>query len=531
MNTKQLKAKVLDLAIHGKLLSPETVAELKKSPDYETADVLLEKIRKEKEEKIAKGELKRDKKDSFIFVGDDKRHYEKFADGTVKDIEDEIPFDVPEGWAWASLSEIANLYTGNSINENDKANKYSNLKEGLFYIATKDIDFEGKVNYNNGIRIPLSESKFKIAPAESTLLCIEGGSAGRKIGFIDQDVCFVNKLCCFHSDQLSNLYLFYYLQSRTFIDLFNSNKSGLIGGVSLNLLKSIFIPVAPAIEQDLISQTIATYLEKITSLNKDKETLELTIKKAKSKLLDLAIHGKLVPQDANDEPASILLEKLRAEKEEKIAKGELKRDKNDSYIYKGSDNCYYQKFADGKEINITDELYFNLPKGWIYAKYGSFVTFTGGSQPPKSTFEYKKTKDNIRLIQIRDYKTDKFITYIPKTKARRFCSKEDVMIGRYGPPIFQILRGIEGAYNVALMKAETDSRLMSREYLFYLLQERRLLTLLESISDRTCGQDGVNITVLENYIVGIPPLAEQKRIVEKIENAFAKLDSIAKQLE
>ncbi len=161
---------------------------------------------------------------------------------------------MPEGWAWTSLSEIANLYTGNSINENEKANKYSNLKEGLFYIATKDIDFEGKVNYNNGIRIPLSESKFKIAPAESTLLCIEGGSAGRKIGFIDQDVCFVNKLCCFHSDQLSNLYLFYYLQSRTFIDLFNSNKSGLIGGVSLNLLKSIFIPVAPAIEQDLISR-------------------------------------------------------------------------------------------------------------------------------------------------------------------------------------------------------------------------------------------------------------------------------------
>ena len=121
-----------------------------------------------------------------------KRHYEKFADGTVKDIEDEIPFDVPEGWAWASLSEIANIYTGNSINENEKANKYSNLKEGLFYIATKDIDFEGKINYNNGIRIPLAESKFKIAPAESTLLCIEGGSAGRKIGFINQDVCFVN---------------------------------------------------------------------------------------------------------------------------------------------------------------------------------------------------------------------------------------------------------------------------------------------------------------------------------------------------
>lgn len=98
MNTKQLKAKVLELAIHGKLLSLETVAELKKSPDYETADILLEKIRKEKEEKIAKGELKRDKKDSYIFVGDDNRHYEKFADGSITDVENELTFEVPEGW-------------------------------------------------------------------------------------------------------------------------------------------------------------------------------------------------------------------------------------------------------------------------------------------------------------------------------------------------------------------------------------------------------------------------------------------------
>ena len=112
MNTKQLKAKVLDLAIHGKLLSSETIAELNKSPDYETADVLLEKIRKEKEEKIAKGELKRDKKDSYIFVGDDKRHYEKFADGTITDVEDELTFEVPEGWSIIHLQHIGNFQGG-----------------------------------------------------------------------------------------------------------------------------------------------------------------------------------------------------------------------------------------------------------------------------------------------------------------------------------------------------------------------------------------------------------------------------------
>ena len=186
MNTNALRQKILDLAIHGKLV--------KQDPADESAAILLERIRTEKEKKIASGELKRGKNDSYIFFCDDNRHYEKFADGRVKDIENEIPFAVPEGWAWTSLSEIANIYTGNSINENEKNNKYSNVSDGLFYIATKDIDFKGVINYENGIKIPFSESKFKIAPAQSSLICIEGGSAGRKIGFINKEVCIVNSL-------------------------------------------------------------------------------------------------------------------------------------------------------------------------------------------------------------------------------------------------------------------------------------------------------------------------------------------------
>ena len=111
MNTKALRQKILDLAIHGKLLPLEKVEQIRKD---EPASILLEKIRAEKQEKIAKGELKKDKNDSFIFVGDDKRHYEKFADGSVKDIEDEIPFDIPDGWSWCRLNEIANIARGGS---------------------------------------------------------------------------------------------------------------------------------------------------------------------------------------------------------------------------------------------------------------------------------------------------------------------------------------------------------------------------------------------------------------------------------
>lgn len=225
----------------------------------------------------------------------------------------------------------------------------------------------------------------------------------------------------------------------------------------------------------------------------------------KQKILDLAIRGKLVPQNPADEPASVLLERIKAEK---------------ATSTKGKKGIETNLLIDDSDIP------YKKPSGWVFARVKDFIKITGGSQPAKEFFEFEKTENNIRLIQIRDYKSDKFITYIPKDKAKRFCSKDDVMIGRYGPPLFQILRGIEGSYNVALMKAESDERLMYKEYLFYLLKDNVLLKLLESVSDRTCGQDGVNMYVLNNYIFGIPPLAEQKRIVAEIDRWFKWIDEL-----
>ena len=189
---------------------------------------------------------------------------------------------------------------------------------------------------------------------------------------------------------------------------------------------------------------------------------------------------------------------------------------------------HYEKFADDSVKCIEDEIPFELPDGWAWLRLQSFIDFIGGSQPPKSTFEYSPSDDNIRLIQIRDYKTDKFMTFIPRDKARRFCSKNDVMIGRYGPPIFQILRGLEGSYNVALMKAVADPQIMLNDYLFYLLQDGELLRMLESLSDRTCGQDGINMYELNRYIVGIPPLNEQRRIIDFIEKAVPLVENVTK---
>ena len=253
----------------------------------------------------------------------------------------------------------------------------------------------------------------------------------------------------------------------------------------------------------------------------------MNTKALRQKVLDLAIHGKLVPQNPNDESAEVLLKTIRDEKAEKIKKGELKADKKDSFIFVGSDKRHYEQFADGTVKDIEDEIPFEVPEGWAVARMGTYITFTGGSQPPKETFEYNKTEENIRLIQIRDYKTDEYATYIPKKLARRLCSKTDVMIGRYGPPLFQILRGIEGAYNVALMKAESKPELIQNDYLYYLLQDGVLLHFLESLSDRTCGQDGVNMYELNNYLILIPPYEEQSRIIHRIEETLSIINNLS----
>ncbi len=161
------------------------------------------------------------------------------------------------------------------------------------------------------------------------------------------------------------------------------------------------------------------------------------------------------------------------------------------------------------------------PVSWKQTSLGEVCEFVGGSQPPKSAFVDKNGPDVIRLIQIRDYKSDKHITFIPKKLARRFCSKTDVMIGRYGPPLFQILRGLEGAYNVALMKAQPKTEALDLEYLYVLLRGDVLLKYVEAGSDRTAGQDGIRKELLFPYPVFLPSLEEQAEIVRRVESLFA----------
>ncbi len=178
------------------------------------------------------------------------------------------------------------------------------------------------------------------------------------------------------------------------------------------------------------------------------------------------------------------------------------------------------------------------PKGFPRYTVGEVIEFQGGSQPDKKHFEFEPTPDNVRLIQIRDYKSDKFITYIPRAMAKRFCTADDIMIGRYGPPIFQILKGIEGSFNVALMKA--TPKMGNREFVRQFLKQDCLLEYLESLSKRTAGQDGIQMDKLKAYPFPYPPIELQEQFaafVEQtdkskltIQQSLDKLESLKKSL-
>jgi len=161
-----------------------------------------------------------------------------------------------------------------------------------------------------------------------------------------------------------------------------------------------------------------------------------------------------------------------------------------------------------------------IPSGWKATILGEIASFIGGAQPAKEEFIYEEKEGYIRLLQIRDYKSDDYKTYIPIQKARRFCSKDDVMIGRYGPPVFQILRGLEGSYNVALMKAEPIKG-VDKNFLYYLLKQDSLFNLIDRLSQRTAGQSGVDMDALKSYPVLLPPLSEQYRIATLLDKANA----------
>ena len=481
-----------------------------KPENWESATVLLEKIRAEKAEKIKKGlpagrrgELKADKKDSFIFVGSDKRHYEQFADGTVKDIEDEIPFEVPEGWAWCRLGNIGKWQSGTTPN-----------KKNLDYYKNGTIPWLLTGDLNDGLvtEIPncitekaLKETSLKINPIGSVCIAMYGATIG-KLGILNTPAT-TNQACCvcYEFYGINNKYLFYFLKEHK-EEFIQQGFGGAQPNISKEKIVDTFIPLPPLSEQECIVKSIETYFEQIDSLEENKYDLQTAIKQAKSKILNLAIHGKLVPQDPNDEPAEELLKRIST-----------------------SDNRPYEKIEEG-------DIPFEIPPSWKWTTIKNIVNYIGDGDWIESKDQSDK---GIRLIQTGNIgfgtfkdKEGKYHYISENTFSRLGCNEifeGDILISRLPEPVGRacILPKVPERMITAVdcTIIRLNEELFQKElFVYYTISNK----YLELIKENCTGTTRLRISRsnLEKIFIPIPPLNEQKRILNRIKKLFETLDEI-----
>lgn len=516
MNTKALRQKVLDLAIHGKLVP--------QNPNDESATVLLEKIRAEKAEKIKKGELKADKKDSFIFTKEcefdedklgkcssgtrHKRHYEQFADGTVKDIEDEIPFEVPEGWAWCRLTNVAITELGKTLDA--KKNK----GESYDYLCALNVKWY-TFDFTTLKQIRLEEKeKERYLVRKGDLLICEGGDVGRSaIWESDNPIYYQNALHRVRFYQNINQYFF--------LHVLNYYKNiGLIddvsGGVTIkhftqNSMQKLLFPLPPLAEQERIVSVIKNIFSQIDTLDQNKSDLQTAINKTKSKILDLAIHGKLVPQDPNDEPAEELLKRIAT-----------------------SDNRPYKK--------IEEEEPYELPSNWSWCYLCDICSKIKRGKSPKYT-----DKSTIMAFAQKCNQKDgptslEKALYIDESSLKKYQEDEkmqfnDIVInstgtgtlgrvGIFNCPIPDDVNAVYPDSHVTTVRILPE---IDKLYCYYFIKNKQ--SYLETMGEGSTNQKELKPDTISSLYFPLPPYSEQLRIVSKIEELFSYLDKISFNLE
>ena len=488
MDTKALRQKILDLAIRGKLVPQD--------PNDEPASVLLERIRAEKQQMVKDGKLKpKDiKNDTVIFKDDDNLHYEKFSGGTVKCIEDEIPFDVPNNWEWCRFGS----YTLNRDSERKPVSSVQRKKVKKIY------DYYGA----SGVIDQTDSFLFD----EELLLIGEDGAnllaRTKPIAFLADGKYWVNNHahCIDSIDKRLLKFICIYINA---INLFQYITGSAQPKLNQDNMNKILIPIPPKAEQEKILESIKIILSNINDIDLLKGKLQSNIANAKSKILDLAIRGKLVPQNPNDEPASVLLERIRAEKEELIKQGKIKRDKKESVIFKGDDNPYYQ----------------DLPETWELVNFKDCATLISGRDLNKN--EYNAESIGIPYITGASNFINENILINRWTTVPKIVSEvNDILItckGTVGELAINKYGNIHIARQIMAIRIYKNINL---EYIKFFLE-----SIVMEIKKTANGLiPGISRDDILSLNIPLPPLAEQKRIVDEIEKIFATLDDIANQV-
>ena len=479
MDTKKLRQKILDLAIHGKLVPQD--------PNDEPASVLLERIRAEKERLVKEGKIKKSK----AAKTSDTPHYEN------------VPFEVPSSWVWCKLGDIAYVASGSTPSkESFVANGIPYIK--MYNLRNQKIDFDFQPQY---IKEEIHNGKLQRSRTEigDLIMNIVGPPLG-KLAIIphslpqanfNQAAVLIRPLQ--HKEILVN-YLFYYLSEMSEINSISTKGSAGQINISLTQSQNMRIPLPPLTEQQRIVAEIDCWFTLINQIEQGKTNLQITIKQAKSKILDLAIHGKLVPQDPTDEPAFELLKRINP-------KAEIT-----------CDNGHYGKMP------------FEIPNSWLWLSHNDILEISGGSQPAKSYFKETPENGYIRLYQIRDYGEHPVPVYIPIELASKTTQKGDILLARYGGSLGKVFIAEDGAYNVAMAKVILKfEHLLDKEFVYFYYLSKLYQDKLQTIS-RT-AQAGFNSSDFEDMYFPLPPIEEQQRIVHRIKSLYLAIDNIQKALE
>ena len=517
MNGKQLKNSILQWAIQGKLVPQD--------PNDEPASVLLDKIRQEKERLIKEKKIKRDKNASIIYRGEDNSYYEKMlATGEVKCIDEEIPFEIPQGWEWCRVSSLFQINPKVVAEDNTSAafipmeaisagydsefryyeKKWGEIKSGYTAFADNDIAFA------------------KITPCfqNRKSAIFEGLPNGIGAGTTEL------KILRTYGETINRWFVLYFLESPYFIDEATFKGTANQQRIIVGYLENKLFPVPPLAEQERIVSKIGLVMPVIDKYSKSQEHLdkmntELNEYLEKS-ILQEAIQGKLVSQIAEEGTAQELLEQIKTEKLKLVKEGKLKKSAlNDSVIFRGDDNKYYEQI--GANCNdITDEIPFDLPYNWCWCRFSNIVSMTIGKTPARGEQTYW-INGKYNWVSISDM-VDGGTISTTKEKVSDLAIKEifSAPISEKGSLLmsFKLSIGktsildIDAYHNEAIItiRPVIDKEYAMRNYLF------KVLPLIANLGDSKDAIKGktLNSKSLANLLIPLPPLQEQQRIIERI---------------
>ncbi len=521
MNGKQLKNSILQWAIQGKLVPQD--------PNDEPASALLERIRVEKAKLVKEKKIKKDKNESIIYRGEDNSYYEKFlATGEVKCIDDEIPFEIPKGWEWTRMGYIGDWGAGATPSKG-KPEYYGGE---ILWLRTGELN--NGVVYDTEIKITskaLAECSLRLNQVDDVLIAMYGATIG-KVAIAGKELT-TNQACCACTPiLLFNKYLFYFLMASQ-VDFVKKGEGGAQPNISREKLVYHLMPVPPIKEQKRIVAVIEEVLPLVKKYSKNqdgKNVLNVSInEKLKKSILQEAIQGRLVPQIAEEGSAAELIEQIKSEKLRLVKEGKLKKSVlMDSVIYKGDDNKYWENI-NGNIVCIDDEVPFDIPNTWQWVRLMDICSYIQRGKSPKYSLEKKYPVVAQKCNQWSGFSIEKAQFIEPSSLAsydeERILEDRDLMwnstgLGTLGRMAIYYSR--LNPYELAVADSHVTvirccKQFVLAEYLYAYFSSDTVQSVIEDKSDGSTKQKELATNTVKQYLVPLPPLAEQQRIVAKIE--------------